>query len=196
MKIDSIRKDTKFWQRMLKSAGYYKGYIDGIRGVLQEAAENAWASAEYLAKKKYGVFDDRTEENLATLLPEAQVAARLFMKRATAKAAELGIVVKVIDGTRSYAEQDKLYNKRPRVTKAKGGYSWHNFGLAFDIGLFTEQGAYLGNSKHYATLGKLAAEVDDLEWGGNWKDFVDEPHFQLKKYKTIAEARETFKNMR
>ena len=55
---------------------------------------------------------------------------------------------------------------------------------------------YLGNSKHYATLGKLADKVDDLEWGGNWKSFVDEPHFQLKKYKTISEARETFNTMR
>lgn len=195
MKIDSIKKDTKFWQRMLKSAGYYKGYIDGIRGVLQEAAENKWVADEYAGKKSYGTFDARTEENLATLLPVAQHVARRFMKLAVEKADELGIVVKVIDGTRSYAEQDKLYNKKPRVTKAKGGYSWHNFGLAFDIGLFTKEGEYLGNSKHYATLGKLAEQIPFLEWGGTWKGFVDEPHFQFKKYKSISEARESFNNI-
>ena len=196
MKIDNIRRDTKFWQRLLKAAGYYTGYIDGLRGVLQEAAENKWTAAEHAAKKRYGVFDSRTEENLATLLPEAQEVARRFMRLATEKAEELGIVVKIIDGTRSYAEQDALYNKKPRVTKAKGGYSWHNFGLAFDIGLFTKDGEYLGNSKHYATLGKLAEEIAALEWGGTWKSFVDEPHFQLKKYKTVTEARETFNKMR
>lgn len=196
MNIEGIRRDTKYWQRMLKAAGYYKGYIDGIRGVLQESAEEQWAAAEYREKQKYGTFDKRTEENLATLMPEAQSVARRFMQLAVMKARELNIVVKVICGTRSYAEQNELYNKRPRVTKAKGGYSWHNFGLAFDIGLFTESGEYLGNSKHYATLGKLAAQVPNLEWGGNWKSFVDEPHFQLKKYKTITEARETFNNMR
>ena len=196
MNVDSIKRDTKFWQRILKSAGYYKGYIDGIRGVLQEAAEDEWRAAEYREKQKYGTFDKRTEENLATLIPDAQSVARRFMQLATMKAKEVGLVVKVIDGTRSYAEQDKLYNKRPRVTKAKGGYSWHNFGLAFDIGLFTEQGEYLGNSKHYETLGKLAAEIPNLEWGGDWKSFKDEPHFQLKKYKTVSEAREKFNSIR
>lgn len=195
MNIDGIRQDTKFWQRMLKAAGYYKGYIDGIRGVLQEAAEEQWVADEYKTKCTYGIFDARTEENLATLMPEAQKVARDFMQRAVKKATELGVVVKVICGTRSYAEQDALYNKKPRVTKAKGGYSWHNFGLAFDIGLFTEQGQYIGDSKHYATLGKLAKEVPGLEWGGTWKSFVDEPHYQLKKYKTVTEARETFNNM-
>ncbi len=196
MNIGDIRRDTKFWQRLLKSEGFYVGNIDGLRGVLQERAEELWASNEYTWKKAYGTFDKRTEDNLATLVPSAQKVARQFMALATKKADELGIVVKIIDGTRSYSEQDKLYNKKPRVTKAKGGYSWHNFGTAFDIGLFTKQGEYLGNSKHYATLGKLADKVDDLEWGGNWKSFVDEPHFQLKKYKTISEARETFNTMR
>lgn len=195
MKIDAIVKDTRFWQKLLKSAGYYKGSIDGIRGVLQEAAENKWLADEYASKKTYGTFDVRTEENLATLLPVAQNVARRFMKLATEKASELGIVVKIIDGTRSYAEQDALYKKKPRVTKAKGGYSWHNFGLAFDIGLFTKDGEYLGESKHYTTLGKLAANVPYLEWGGTWKSFVDEPHFQLQRYKSISEARETFNNM-
>lgn len=196
MNIGEIRRDTKFWQRLLKNEGFYVGYIDGLRGVLQERAEELWATNEYTWKNTYGTFDKRTEENLATLVPSAQKVARQFMSLATKKAEELGIVVKVIDGTRSYAEQDKLYNKKPRVTKAKGGYSWHNFGMAFDIGLFTKDGEYLGNSKHYATLGKLVQEVPNLEWGGSWKIFVDEPHYQLKKYKTIAEARKTFNNMR
>ena len=196
MTIGSIRRDTKFWQRLLKSEVFYVGYIYGLRGVLQERAEELWMQKEYAAKSAYGVFDKRTEENLATLVPSAQKVARQFMAKAVKIADELGVVVKVICGTRSYAEQDALYNKKPRVTKAKGGYSWHNFGTAFDIGLFTKDGEYLGNSKHYATLGKIADEIPDLEWGGNWKSFVDEPHFQLKKYKSITEARETFNNMR
>ncbi|MBR4311451.1 MAG: M15 family metallopeptidase [Akkermansia sp.] len=195
MTLDELKKDVKFWQRLLKAAGYYKGRIDGIRGVLQEAAENKWIAEEYAAKQEHGVYDARTEINLSTLMPEAQKVARAFMKLATKKAAELGLVVKVICGTRSYAEQNALYNKKPRVTKAKGGYSWHNFGLAFDIGLFDDSGVYLGNSKHYKTLGKLADEVEGLEWGGNWKSFKDEPHFQLAKYGSTSEARNIFNNL-
>ena len=34
---------------------------------------------------------------------------------------------------RTNEEQDDLYNKRPKVTNAKGGQSIHNYGLAFDI---------------------------------------------------------------
>lgn len=195
MKISDIRRDTKFWQRLLKLAGYYKGHIDGLRGVLQEAAEEAWAADEYAAKQAYGVYDERTEENFATLMPAAQAVGRQFMALAVKEAERLGVVVKVIGGTRSYAEQNALYNKRPRVTKAKGGYSWHNFGLAFDIGLFTERGEYLGDSKHYATLGKLAANVKGLEWGGNWKSFKDEPHYQLAKFGSVSEARNKFNNL-
>ncbi len=62
------------------------------------------------------------------------------------------------------------------VTNARAGQSVHNFGLAFDVGVF-EGSRYLGNSPKYKGLGALGLELG-LEWGGNWKTFVDEPHFQ------------------
>lgn len=31
---------------------------------------------------------------------------------------------------RTFAEQDALFNAKPQVTKAKGGQSYHNYGLA------------------------------------------------------------------
>ena len=34
---------------------------------------------------------------------------------------------------RTFAEQDALFLKRPKVKNAKGGQSYHNYGLAFDI---------------------------------------------------------------
>jgi peptidoglycan LD-endopeptidase CwlK len=91
--------------------------------------------------------------------------------------------IRVISGHRTWQEQDKLYAQgrtRPGdiVTKARGGYSNHNFGIAFDIGVF-EGNKYLKQSTKYKAVGALGMELG-LEWGGNWKNFVDEPHFQLR----------------
>jgi peptidoglycan L-alanyl-D-glutamate endopeptidase CwlK len=113
------------------------------------------------------------------------------MRAATVRAAELGITVKLIDGTRSYKEQDKLFRKRPKVTNARGGQSWHNFGLAFDFGLFRGK-EYLGESPHYKTLGAIASTMPGLTWGGTWVNLVDEPHIQLNLFDTVAKARAAF----
>lgn len=118
--------------------------------------------------------DERSEKAIATLLPEVQPYARALVHRA----ADRGITIKIISGTRTYEEQDALYHQRPPVTKARGGYSNHNFGIAFDVGVFS--GAkYLAESPLYKVVGVLGTELG-LEWGGNWKTFVDEPHFQFR----------------
>ena len=198
MTISEIKRDTKFWQRMLKLAGYYVGHIDGIRGVLQEAAEIKWLQEEYAAKQEFGTFDERSEQNIATLLPVAQRIARKWLKEAKEQAAKLGHEVRIICGRRTYAEQDALYaqgrsKKGAKVTNAKGGYSWHNFGLAFDFGIFSPDcKTYFGESKHYKTLGKLAVGIPNTTWGGTWKNPVDEPHIQYDMFSSITKARTTF----
>jgi len=92
--------------------------------------------------------------------------------------------VRIISGTRTYAEQDALFRKGrfgnpgPIVTKAKGGQSNHNFGLAWDIGLF-EDGKYITKDKKYKDIAPLVLGVLlNLEWGGNWISFPDAPHYQ------------------
>ncbi len=124
-------------------------------------------------------IDPRSQECIATLLPEVQPLAFALIE----KAAMHGIAIKVISGARSYAEQDALYAKGrsqpgPTVTNARGGYSNHNFGIAFDIGVF-EGKRYLADSPKYKAVGVLGTELG-LEWGGNWKTLVDQPHFQLR----------------
>lgn len=99
------------------------------------------------------------------------------------KAREHGMIVNIISGLRTYAEQDALYAQgrtRPGnvVTNAGGGYSNHNFGIAFDIGVFSGS-RYLQESPLYKAVGALGMELG-LEWGGNWKTIVDQPHFQLR----------------
>lgn len=123
--------------------------------------------------------DDRSEKNIATLLPEVQPLARALVQKAAAN----GITIKVISGHRSYEEQDALYAKGrttpgPKVTNAKGGHSNHNFGIAFDVGVFSGS-SYLGDSPKYKAVGVLGMDMG-LEWGGNWTSIVDQPHFQLR----------------
>lgn len=110
-----------------------------------------------------GSFDERTERNISTLLPEAQKAARQWFKLARNEAVNQGYEAKIICGTRTYAEQNDLYRQRPKVTNARGGQSWHNFGLAWDFGIFQDRN-YLPNHPLYTTLGKLYAKL--TAWSG------------------------------
>lgn len=128
--------------------------------------------------------DPRSEACIATLTPATAALARRFLDAANKAVNPRGLVVKIISGTRTYEEQDDLYaigrTKQMGariVTKARGGYSNHNFGIAFDIGIF-DGGKYLGEHPAYKSLGPLG-EACGLEWGGRWKSIQDEPHYQL-----------------
>jgi peptidoglycan L-alanyl-D-glutamate endopeptidase CwlK len=71
------------------------------------------------------------------------------------------------------------------VTRARGGYSNHNFGIAFDVTIFKGSSdpenarTPVFESPLYKAIGALGTDLG-LEWGGNWKTIVDEPHFQLR----------------
>ncbi len=122
--------------------------------------------------------NERSEQVIATLLPHVRPYARaLFFK-----AREVGITINIISGTRSFDEQDRLYARGRtasglKVTNARGGFSNHNFGIAFDVGVFNGN-RYVPESPLYKAVGALGMELG-LEWGGNWKTIIDQPHFQL-----------------
>jgi len=154
-----------------------------------KAGPQTWGAIyERLVKKKINGLkpaeaiapvDARSEKVIATLLPQVQPMARALVQ----KAAAVGINIKIISGLRTYAEQNALYAQGrtapgPVVTNARGGYSNHNFGIAFDVGVF-EGSKYLGDSPKYRAVGALGVDLG-LEWGGNWKTLVDQPHFQLR----------------
>lgn len=187
MTLEEIKTDQKFWQRLMRLAGLYSGEIDGILGPLSIEAERLWEIQIIDGKRLYGVFDDRTESNLSTLVPFAQTSIRQWLR----KVKDEGISIKVICGTRSYAEQNEIYAQCPKVTNAKGGQSWHNFGIACDFVVFKEK-TPLWDSPLMKRAGRLASSVPYLEWGGDWTSFVDIPHVQVKKFTSLAEARKEF----
>ncbi|CAN5724829.1 peptidoglycan-binding protein [soil metagenome] len=143
-----------------------------------------------------GMVDARSEKTIATLQSEVRPYARALVL----KAASMGITIKVISGLRTYEEQNALYaqgrTKPGRiVTNARGGYSNHNFGIAFDIGVFNGA-SYVPESPRYKAVGALGVELG-LEWGGNWSTIKDEPHFQLRpRWATAGTEREMLAELR
>ncbi|MEP6821207.1 MAG: M15 family metallopeptidase [Chthoniobacterales bacterium] len=151
-----------------------------IKGKPPEDAD-APVTTKDLPASATGSVDARSEKSIATLHPEARPYARTLVQ----KAASVGITIMVISGLRTYEEQDALYAQGrtkpgPRVTNARGGYSNHNFGIAFDIGVF-KGATYIPDSPQYKAVGAMGIEIG-LEWGGNWKTIKDEPHFQLRPH--------------
>jgi peptidoglycan LD-endopeptidase CwlK len=76
-----------------------------------------------------------------------------------------------VQGYRSIAEQNELYaqgRKKPGkiVTNARGGYSYHNFGLAFDIAIQNDDGSLCWSvaDTRWKTAGVIGKSLG-LEWG-------------------------------
>lgn len=105
---------------------------------------------------------------------------------------------------RTFAEQDALYAQgrtKPgaKVTNAKGGQSYHNYGMAIDIVLLKDRD---GNGTFETASWETNVDFDGdgvadwievvnifkrhgWEWGGDWK-FTDKPHFQKTMGLSIA----------
>lgn len=191
----NIKGDVLFAQRLLSSCGLYTGKLDGSYGDLTRKAEDAFNKQFVKYAEQYGRFDDRTEANIATLLPKAQIAARKAM--IAVKALGGGLTVQILSGTRTYAEQTAIYAQgrtKPGkiVTRAKAGQSNHNFGIAFDIGIFKGKTYYTGKNaaenKAYLDAAKLIKPCG-LLWGGDWKSSKDYPHYELPTNKSISQVR-------
>lgn len=142
-------------------------------------------------------LDARTLATLATLDAKARDRFESFTLLAKATAATLGCEYVAISGHRTWEEQDKLFAQRPRVTKAAGGYSNHNFGIATDYGVFKgklyidEAEPALAERVHRACAAH--ASGCGLEWGGNWKSFRDIPHYEIATGLTMEAKRLLYK---
>lgn len=190
-----LESDPLFFQRLMKSCGLYAGDLDGEFGPLSKGALEAFKKLTKATADTYGTFDARTEENLRTLLPKAQRAARQFLNAAKT----FKYQVKILSGTRTYAEQVALYAQgrtKPGsiVTKAGPGSSNHNFGIAFDVGIFDGKTYFTGStpatSKPYVDLRNLTKKaVPELDWGGDWKSIKDQPHYELRTGKSTSQVR-------
>lgn len=102
---------------------------------------------------------------------------------------------------------DKRGNRLGKITNARGGQSYHNYGLAFDIVLLLDKNRDgIFETASWNTVADYDKDgiADWMEvvnyfksigwiWGGDWRSFKDKPHLQktfgyhwrdlLKKYK-------------
>jgi hypothetical protein len=133
------------------------------------------------------------------------------MDLAHKKLAGQNVPFKTYSGLRTFEQQNELYamgrtvgEEGAIVTKAKGGQSMHNYGLAVDSAPLVDADKPQGSIKFPPASGAVwfeleralqeaAEEIDgehgdgiDYEWGGRWK-FRDVPHIQVRT--TLGELR-------
>ena len=123
------------------------------------------------------IWTNRNIQRASTLDPHVQNTALCLL----IETHYLGISTVITEGYRSFERQDKLYEQGRTtpgriVTNARGGGSMHNYGMAFDIAFFHDMNTvnHIGDWKTVSAIGKKLG----LIWGGDWKKFVDKPHFQ------------------
>lgn len=109
---------------------------------------------------------------------------------------------------RTFAEQDALFLKKPKVTNAKGGQSYHNYGLAIDIVLLKDKD---GNGTFETPSWQTDVDFDGdgiLDWmevvkifnkyGWQWGLIAkngsryDLPHFQKTLGKSIKDLQRMY----
>lgn len=102
------------------------------------------------------------------------------------------VAIRIVQGLRTIKEQNDLYAQgrtKPGkiVTNAKGGSSFHNYGIAFDFALLYDKD---GNGSfetpvwdekdpHWKEVVK-AFEAKGWFWGGNFSKLHDAPHLEKK----------------
>jgi len=135
--------------------------------------------------------DKITEQRIALLHPARRVEVSNIINAAEAKF-PANMAIRIVQGLRTFSEQDGLYKQRPKVTNAKGGQSLHNYGLAIDFAILIDK----DNNGSFEQLSwdttadfdkdgiidwqEVVTEFEKAgwEWGGKWRTFKDLPHCQ------------------
>lgn len=135
-------------------------------------------------------------------LDDLHPVVRAMAQELLARSRAAGIPLTVTFTRRSLATQAALYAQGrtapgPIVTNARAGFSYHNFGLAFDV-VPTEL-LMLPNwgdtPAHQASTDALWAAVGaigttiGLRWGGDFARLRDRPHFEWSGGVTLAALR-------
>ena len=199
--------DSTFLQRFLSSGGYYNDRIDGDVGPNTLEALGKFETETQEVANDLGSFDRTTESKIGNMLIPTQRKAREFMKNISQADVSQGLSVRIISGTRTYDAQAELFaqgrtKKGKIVTNARGGFSNHNFGIAWDVGIFNEKGEYIDDlidkgrmtsksvDAEYKKVGAYGKSLG-LFWGGDWTK-PDYPHFQMRDNDELASIRDTF----
>jgi peptidoglycan L-alanyl-D-glutamate endopeptidase CwlK len=141
------------------------------------------------------MIDQKTLDRIELLHPKLRTEAGEIYKEIE-QALKGRAICRFSYTLRTFAEQDALYaigRTKPgkRVTNAKGGQSYHNYGMAIDIVLLKDTN---GDGTFETASWETNVDFDgdgvadwievvnifkryEWAWGGNWK-FTDKPHFE------------------
>jgi len=129
--------------------------------------------------------DDITQARIKVLHPKVRDEVSLLIAEAN-KLLPDNVEIRIVQGLRTFAEQDALYKQKPKVTNAKGGQSIHNYGLAIDFCLLIDNKEISWDPKKDRDNDKVADWMEVVlvflragwDWGGNWRTFKDLPHLE------------------
>ncbi|MED4922887.1 LysM peptidoglycan-binding domain-containing protein [Anoxybacillus geothermalis] len=134
---------------------------------------------------------ERAEKKLKGVHPVVAAKARQLIEKAYRE----GINIIITQGLRTVEEQNELYAQgrtKPGkiVTNAKGGYSYHNYGLAFDFAVLNDDGSVNWKvDEQWKRVGAIGKSLG-FEWGGDWRgNLVDYPHLQYTFGLSIADLK-------
>jgi peptidoglycan LD-endopeptidase CwlK len=135
---------------------------------------------------------DRSVKNMGTgIHPVVKESAIELIKRAYSE----GINVQISSGYRSAAEQNALYAQgrtKPGnvVTNARAGESNHNYGLAIDYFLVSEDGntAIWSVNQDWRKVAQIGKALG-FAWGGDWTSFPDYPHLEMMGGLSISQLK-------
>ncbi|MCZ8516716.1 peptidoglycan-binding protein [Paenibacillus filicis] len=188
-----LLEQVKVVQKLLNARGHHAGYLDGWFGAATTNAVHRFQTVNGLyssgivePRSRRRLFDPYPRDNyeyrpsssdLRSLHPHVAVLARRFLELTRAH----NLDVRIYTAFRSWDEQDRLFAQgrwMPGyvVTNARGGDSYHNWGLAFDAAPY-ENGIQSNDPQKFVRMGHFGQQVG-LQWGGTFRTLVDYPHFQ------------------
>jgi peptidoglycan L-alanyl-D-glutamate endopeptidase CwlK len=185
--------NVKAVQKLLNSRGYPALKPDGWYGPLTKNTVRKFQSDNELYPSE--IVDPRTRQKLFNPHPKDNFESRptsielsslhprvaALAKKFLVLTHENHLNVRIYTAFRSWDEEDRLYAQGrwapgQIVTNARGGDSYHNWGLAFDAAPY-EHGVMTSDIAKFKRMGALGEQVG-LQWGGTFRSLVDYPHFQ------------------
>ena len=121
--------------------------------------------------------DQKSIDRLLLLHPKAREPFTTFITNAEN---DLGVVLRIAQGMRTFPEQQAIYDQGRTtpgkiVSNAKPGSSFHNYGLAIDL-VQIINGVANWDFDYKQLIGYMPPGV---KWGGSFRTFKDLPHFEM-----------------
>lgn len=158
-------------------------------------------------------MDKLTLDRISSLHPLHRCEVEVLINQANSVTGK-AITIRIVQGFRTFKEQNGLYAlgrtvvnpdgkkaSKPKgniVTNARGGQSYHNYGLAFDFAFLVKDKGEISWDSSKDWDGDMIADWLEVvqifvkagyEWGGNWKKIVDIPHIQKSHGLSVKELR-------